>query len=643
MLKRTLLCVVPLVAVAACGTSGGTLAADTPVTVGDAGDAGVTGTPVVTQSMVAVGNDNCPNGGTEVQAGLDTNGDGMLDVITSTVFICNGLNGMDGLPGAQGAMGLPGLNGEVGPVGPQGPQGFEGPVGSMGVPGSNGLTSLVVQSTLPVGNTTCANGGVEVQSGLDLNADNILQSSEVSQTSFICNGLNGWNGSQGIQGVQGVPGSIGMSGTSATIQSLPLPVGNENCPTGGVALTPCFSAPNQEAPVCGATTYVCNGNVGATGSPGAVGSTGEAGANGLTSLILQVSTAPDCATGGTTILSGVDLNSNGVLDANEVVSATEICNGQTGATGSPGTNGLNAIVVTSSDNGTFCGTNGGTVFTPCLQDGDGGAIDCGQSSFVCNGSTGAAGSNGSNGTNAVLQSDAATSDQCHYGGTIYTPCTTDSNNVVLGCGSPSVICNGSPGEAGAVGATGEAGSNGSSATVTTAPDTTDCPVNGGTQFTITNTDANGNVTTTVAFVCNGLNGDAGAPGVAGEAGSNGSNGDSASVTTAAATSAQCPNGGTQFTVTLTDGDGGVIGTPQVSVVCNGLNGEAGAPGANADGGAPVCATVSFIACDKLQTGQTTFCASGNGRQMEYGCVIGDGGFAGKVITEVEYQCNTACP
>jgi len=476
MLKRTMLSMLPMAAlVMACGTSSGPLTVDSIT-----GDAGVSGTPMVVQSTVAVGNANCPNGGTEIQAGLDTNNDGMLDVVSSTTFVCNGLNGtngangMDGVNGTNGVDGMNGATGAVGPQGPAGEAGPQGPVGPMGAPGANGVSSLVVQSTLPVGNTSCPNGGVEVQSGLDTNADMVLEASEVLQTSFICNGLNGANGANGVNGL------------SASATTIPLQPGDTNCPYGGTeVIATVVGSPTT-------TSFSCNGAPGAQGPQGDAGAVGPQGPSGLISLINQIPVAEDefCPTGGTIIQSGVDTNGNGVLDPNEVTQATEVCNGavgpqgpqgpqgpagDAGATGPQGPQGgstyiLNAALQSGDPNCPF----GGTSFTAYYVDGLGDPPYPGNTTYACNGApgeagadgvngeagaTGATGEAGANGSSAFVQTATLSvgDPNCAYGGVSFSACVQDAQGDPPACSAPSYVCNGAPG---ATGATGEAGAAG---------------------------------------------------------------------------------------------------------------------------------------------------------------------------------------
>ncbi|MEO1245360.1 MAG: esterase-like activity of phytase family protein [Pseudomonadota bacterium] len=72
----------------------------------------------------------------------------------------------------------------------EGDDGATGPAGTAGAPGGDGAdggTALVVQTPLAVGSASCPNGGLQIDSGTDLNADGVLDAGEISQTSTLCN------------------------------------------------------------------------------------------------------------------------------------------------------------------------------------------------------------------------------------------------------------------------------------------------------------------------------------------------------------------------------------------------------------------------------------------------------------------------
>ena len=57
------------------------------------------------------------------------------------------------------------------------------------ISGLNGLNSLVLQTVEPAG-SNCTSGGIKIQSGLDLNRDNVLEPNEVQQENYVCNVAN---------------------------------------------------------------------------------------------------------------------------------------------------------------------------------------------------------------------------------------------------------------------------------------------------------------------------------------------------------------------------------------------------------------------------------------------------------------------
>ncbi len=173
---------------------------------------------------------NCAAGGTRVDSGIDENGNGQLDAaeVAATVFVCNGAPGANGAPGVAGAVGpagsvgpdgqtgAAGPAGQTGAAGPAGQAGAVGPVGSVGpagqtgvagpagaaggaqgpagAAGAAGLTTLLLTSAEPAG-ANCAAGGVKLQAGTDADRNGVLAvPSEVSTTSFVCNGTNAING-----------------------------------------------------------------------------------------------------------------------------------------------------------------------------------------------------------------------------------------------------------------------------------------------------------------------------------------------------------------------------------------------------------------------------------------------------------------
>ena len=153
---------------------------------------------------VAAGS-TCAEGGYTVNAGTDTNGDGVLDAdeVTSSSTVCTGSDGSDG---------------------------------DVGSDGSDSFVSLVEQTELPVGDENCPDSGVRLDVGLDdgdgagVAGDGILQAGEVDDSTFVCTGSNtiatkpvtppegpvgaftiNAEGGEGSDGLGGDGGSLGAS------------------------------------------------------------------------------------------------------------------------------------------------------------------------------------------------------------------------------------------------------------------------------------------------------------------------------------------------------------------------------------------------------------------------------------------------
>jgi hypothetical protein len=241
---------------------------------------------------------NCANGGLKTTSGLDTNANNALDgvEVTSTAYVCNGVNGLSGSAGANG---------------------------SNGSAGANGLKSLTATVAEAAG-ANCANGGLKTTSGLDANANNVLDPAEVTSTAYVCNGANGASGTNGANGTNGSNGSAGANGLTSLSLTVAEAAG-ANCTNGGLKTTSGLdtNANNVLDPAeVTSTAYVCNG------ANGTNGSSGSAGANGLTSLsaIVAEPAGANCPNGGLKMTNGLDANSSGTLESGEVTSTRYACN-----------------------------------------------------------------------------------------------------------------------------------------------------------------------------------------------------------------------------------------------------------------------------------------------------------------------------
>ena len=81
---------------------------------------GADGAPTIVETIsLDEGDENCPNGGLVIRAGVDADGDGELSESEgTTTYVCNGSDGADGPTGPTGPAGPTGATGPMGPTGP---------------------------------------------------------------------------------------------------------------------------------------------------------------------------------------------------------------------------------------------------------------------------------------------------------------------------------------------------------------------------------------------------------------------------------------------------------------------------------------------------------------------------------------------
>ena len=262
--------------------------------------------------------------------------------------------------------------------------GTTGATGTTGTTGASGLNSLV-STTSELAGLNCITGGKKIQNGLDSNNNGVLDSSEVSQTEYICNGTTG------------VTGATGVSGLNSLVKTTDEPIGS-NCVTGGKKIQTGLDSNNNgllDSSEISQTEYVCNGVTGATG---AIGVSGTNGSNSLVKTTDEPA-GPNCNTGGVKVQSGLDSNNNGVLNSSEISQTAYICDGEKGESG---TSGLNSLVVTTDEPiGSNC-VSGGEKIQSGLDSNNNGVLDSleiSQTEYVCNGTTGTIGTTGLSGIN----------------------------------------------------------------------------------------------------------------------------------------------------------------------------------------------------------------------------------------------------
>ena len=269
MYLRSMVCLLIAAGVASCGSSGNDVS-----TVTQASEA--IAVAMVNSAPIA----SCPNGGMTVQSGIDTNANQILELseATNSQYICNGVNGTDGMDGAMG---------------------------------TSSYNAQIAVTAEPIG-SHCSDGGSLVNVGWDVNNNAILDASEITSFSYICKGVGG------LDGFNGSNGSNGFSTLSVTLNES----AGANCINGGQKTTTGLDVNSNsviDLSEVTSTTYVCNGTNGSAGSTGAVG---------LNSLIAITSVPADetCFYGGSVLTSGSDRNANQILDEVEITSRTFICN-----------------------------------------------------------------------------------------------------------------------------------------------------------------------------------------------------------------------------------------------------------------------------------------------------------------------------
>ena len=96
----------------------------------------------------------------------------------------------------SGPSGLNGTNGTDGQDGIDGANGTDGQDGIDGVNGTDGISALAVTNPELEG-SNCINGGIRIDVGMDTNRNGTLDSDEIEETSYLCNGSDGLNGVNG--------------------------------------------------------------------------------------------------------------------------------------------------------------------------------------------------------------------------------------------------------------------------------------------------------------------------------------------------------------------------------------------------------------------------------------------------------------
>lgn len=249
--------------------------------------------------------------------------------------------------------------------------------------GANGKDASVRLVLEPPG-ARCPQGGTAIQTGLDDNGDGALNDSEVRQTSYVCSG-----------------GTSAPSGQMSLVKLLP-EEGSARCATGGIAVLSGLDANAdglQNDSEVTSTQYLCNSEDGQGGKAYVV-------------KMLPEAAGTNCPAGGTAVLGGIDVNADGQLQSTEMTATQYVCQSSASLTGA------NALIrLDMEPAGANC-RQGGTAVKSGLDSNDNGTLDpeeVSNTTFVCNGLTGATGQNGKN---ALVRLDPEPAGaNCAYGGT----------------------------------------------------------------------------------------------------------------------------------------------------------------------------------------------------------------------------------
>jgi hypothetical protein len=176
----------------------------------------------------------------------------------------------------------------------------------------------LVATTVEPDGANCAGGGVKISSGADTNGNGILDTTEVTNVQYACNG------------------AAGTSGASSIVKTVALAVGDAHCPAGGDAVevgTDTNGNGVLDPSEISSTAYVCQGAAGMTGAPGTTGPVGASGSHGIAGTnsvinIVALAAGATCQYGGYTITAGPD---DGTGHMASVTSTAHICDGAPGA------------------------------------------------------------------------------------------------------------------------------------------------------------------------------------------------------------------------------------------------------------------------------------------------------------------------
>lgn len=278
----------------------------------------------------------CPAGGVDIETGVDQNANGILDAdeVSRVVTVCDGTSGKHALVETEALTGTEecasggirirsGLDADANGL-LDDAEVLRNDVVCHGAAGADGVTTLVLLSEVEPGET-CPAGGVSLKTGLDVNGDRELADGEISQEATICNG---------------VPGEPGAAGTS------------------------CTATRDEES---GTTTITCEDGTTAVvhdGMDGVQGPRGDAGPQGAPGSDGENCTVVDNGDGTMTITCGTS--------SVTVSDGAQGSRGDTGSTGQNGADGTSSLIRLEPElGGPICPYSGTRILSGVDDNGDG--------------------------------------------------------------------------------------------------------------------------------------------------------------------------------------------------------------------------------------------------------------------------------
>lgn len=181
--------------------------------------------------------------------------------------------------------------------------------------------TMLVQSLEIENGEVCYNGGTEIQAGIDLNENEVLDLDEASASAVLCNGIQGSSGSSGL------PGTDGTSAPHSIMNTSQIPPGGSECPQGGVTIATGIDGNVNgllEAGEIESSNTICNGANGVAGTNGQHGSDGSSGVNGSSALIEQHDAPAYLCHDGFILLFGVDDGRGNDVAHDEILGQDEL-------------------------------------------------------------------------------------------------------------------------------------------------------------------------------------------------------------------------------------------------------------------------------------------------------------------------------